>query len=87
MCHVIIRNIWPSEKGQMTNTNCTEKNELTMVIAIRVTRRVLLEEQKLTIIPKHLTSPPVFSGVDRRTDNIMEKYKCHTMMYKHYLES
>jgi hypothetical protein len=32
-------------------------------IVFPIDEGVILEEQKLTIIPKHLSSPPVFSGV------------------------
>ena len=50
-------------KAQRENVQIIDDLRLITGFVIRVTGRVSLVEQELTIFPKHLCSPPVFGGV------------------------
>ena len=50
-------------KVQRENVQIVDDLRLITGFVIRVTGRVSLVEQELTIFPKHLCSPPVFGGV------------------------
>jgi hypothetical protein len=55
----------PLPHGFTNNINHIQEEVYTYFIdiAIRLTRRMPLVEQKLPTLPEHLSSPPVFSGV------------------------
>ena len=58
----------------MVNAKSFPHSRLNTGFVARLTRRVSLEEQELLTLPKHLSSPPVFSGV--RVTRSLVLYVC-----------